>query len=157
MPEYYVAEQTFVDGINRPFSQKWHVTQANAEAWITAADHTARDATNIGLLFAAERGMTDGALTGQRVFLQYEPSTVGAIADTILRGNKLSVAVNSNTHTYVSTIGARKQSSYVQGVDSLVVSLTTPAAMTAYVSAIESFALGPYDLPQLVTQIKVVD
>jgi len=157
MPEYWIAEQSFVDGIRRPFDQRWHVTEANAQAWLAAADHTARDATNIGLLFAAERGMTDGALTGQRVYLQYEPSTVGAIADTILRGNKLSVQINSNTHTYTSTIGARKQSAYTQGVDSLIVSLTTPAAIAAYVSAVESYALGPYDLPLLVTQIKVVD
>jgi len=157
MPEYWIAEQTFVDGIKRPLSQTWHVTEANAQEWLTAADHTARDAANIGLLFAAERGVTDAALTGQRVYLQYEPSTVGAVADTILRGNKLSVSINSNTHNYTSTIGARKQSAYTQGPDSLVVSLTTPAAMAAYVSAIESYALGPYDLPLLVTQVKVVD
>lgn len=157
MPEYYVAEQTFVDGIKRAFSQKWHVTQANAEAWLTAADHAARDATNVGLLFAAERGMTDGVLTGQRVFLQYEPNTVAPAADTILRGNKLSIAVGSNTHTYVSTIGARKASAFTQGVDSLICSLTTPAAMATYVAAVESFALSPYDLPQVVDQVRVVD
>lgn len=157
MPEYWIAEQSFVDGIKRPFEQRWHVTEANAQAWLTAADHAARDTENIGLLFAAERGVTDGALTGQRVYLQYEPNTVGPVADTILRGNKLSVSIQSNTHTYTSTIGARKQSAYTQGVDSLIVSLTTPAAMVAYVSAVESFALGPYDLPLSVAQVKVVD
>jgi len=157
MPEYHVAEQTFVDGIGRPFAMSWRVTEANAEAWISAADHTARDATNIGILFAKERGMTQGALTGQRVYLQYEPSTVAPIADDILRGNKLTVHYNADTHNYIVSISCRNPASYEQQVDSLVCALDAPTAMVDYITAIESFTLSPYGANLVVRQVKVVD
>lgn len=153
----YVATVSWVDGVKRPCSTSVYVNETDAKAWFAAADASARALTNVGVLMAAINQLSDATLTGMQVTCRDEQDTAVLPAETVLRGNKLFVSYAAAGRFFHITIPARDPDDYTQGTDSLVVSLSAPAAMLAFVSAFNATARNIDGQVVAIDQIKVVD
>lgn len=154
----YVLSIDCIDGINRSCGSTFYVDQAKAEAYLSAADDTARGNTDVGLLITNYLAMTDAALVKSFVGLEAQPATApSGLADTILRGNKLSFQYSAGGRKNDFQIPARKTSAYTQSADSLNVSISTPSAMSTFVAKYAQVVVNPYGDPAVITAAKIVD
>lgn len=153
----WFTEITVMDGVLRDSVISFNVTESEAQEYVDAADDAGRAASVIGGLIAATLGMTDCAFVQTRVGIQVKNDPVSNPADTVLRGNKLMFHVRSGGRGLVFTIPGRKASAFAQGTDSLNVSLTTPAAMAAFVGAVELAASDQFGHGIDVQSAEVVD
>ena len=97
--ERWYASVTIVDTAKRASTVSLYVSEANAEAWLVAADQTARDLTDIGVFFIAFNAMTDGVVVNEKVSMERDEASITYPSDAY-RGNK--AIINSNTSTGVN-------------------------------------------------------
>lgn len=133
-----VVSITTMDGVLRPSVTSYYVALADAQAYWAAADDAARAATDVGLLISRYLAMTDAAFVSSNVGFEAINDPVTNPGDTVLRGNKLSFSARSGGRGLVTTIPARKTGTFTQSTDSLQISLTTPAAMAFFVTAVNN-------------------
>lgn len=153
----YVASVTYRDGVQRDSVVSVYVSEADAEAWITAADETARTATDVGTLFEKMDALVAGTLIRRSVSLEQLVDLPANPADDILRGNKLAVEFIADGRNYVMTIPCRNPASFTQKDDSLEVELGTGAAVPAFITAFQNVAVTRAGDSVTVRRIRVAD
>jgi len=139
----WVAEIGLMDGVGRASSVSFRVPSATAQAYFAAADKAARDATAIGLLLTAVKTLTLMTEVYRKVYVQDLEKPIGAIADTILRGNKFTIGYESGIGTYSFTIPGRDESSYVQNADALSIDFAADSDLADFITLFESTCVGP--------------
>lgn len=153
----WVASMTLRDGVGRDSVFQFYVSATDGKAYMNAAQGGTRDATLVGVLFAKLLGITDCVPVQQSVQLEQMEDTVPAVADTVLRGNKLKFTYRAGGSTYGFTVPGRELAGYSQQPDSLKVDLITPTAMVDFISAYEGVAKSLYGATPLITAIAIVD
>jgi hypothetical protein len=153
----WVVSITTMDGVLRPSVNNFYVSEADAEAWINAADETARAATDVGVLVSKFLAMTDAAFVQTQVGMIQLNDPVSNPADTVLRGNKLAFKGRSGGRGIDFSIPARKPASFSQSVDSLQVSITSPTAMSEFVTAYNAVVTDQFGNVASVQSASVVD
>jgi hypothetical protein len=148
---------TTMDGVLRESVSSFNITQSEAQEYMDAADDTERAASAVGQTVAAYLAMTDAAFVKTTVSIEVKNDPVTNPGDSVLRGNKLMFHCRSGGRGLVFTVPARKASAYAQSVDSLQVSLTTPAAMAAFVGDIENYVTDQFGHSVDVVSAEVVD
>jgi hypothetical protein len=103
---------TFKDGANRTSTVEWNVPLATARAYWAAANKGARDATAIGLLFAAAALCSLLVVERTGVYLEDQESPITLPAKTALRGNKIVTGFLSNAKNYTFTLPGRDPTKY---------------------------------------------
>lgn len=142
----WVAEIGLRDGVNRNSTVSFRIPEATAKTYMAAADKTARDATAVGLLLTAVKTLTLMSETYRRVYVQDLTKPIGAIADTILRGNKFTLGYESGAGQFSFTIPGRDPSCYVQNADELSLDIAATSALADFITLFESTCLGPSGL-----------
>lgn len=89
-PAWY-CEIGLIDGALRKSSVVFRVPEATAKLYMAAADKAARDATAIGGLLTKVLTVTQMAETFRKCWVEDKTAPVSAVADDILRGNKIVV------------------------------------------------------------------
>lgn len=151
------AEITTIDGVNRTSTTTWRVPIATAKTYLAAADRAARDATAIGLLFAAFLQCTLSSMQSRRVYILDKDAPIAPIADTVLRGNKLVVGYESGGKNYTFTIPARDGTAYTQNPNEPTVDITAAGDFADFITALESTVVGPNNIAVDVTKAYLND
>jgi len=153
----WVMEQGLIDGVGRHSVMSFQVPAATAKTYMAAADKTARDATAIGLLFAANLTVTKMSEVYRRVYVNDLESPIAPIADDILRGNKIVVQVQTGPKNLKFTIPARDETAYTQNADELTIDIVASGDFADWIALVESTTLGVDGLAQSVTGAYLVD
>lgn len=155
--ERAVASVTVVDGANRPSVVQVYVPLATAKLFWAAADKAARDATAIGVLFAKLAAVTAGVIQSTSVTLIDETAPISIPAETVLRGNKLVLALASGTDVYRLSIPARDATAYTPKADSIEVDFAAAGDLADFISQLETVSIGKNGLSQDVIKAYVND
>lgn len=81
------ASVTFLDSANRKTTTRIRVSEADAKAYVAAADEAAADATNVGLLLASIDDLTELTFVAKGVDFVYEENSP-VLPTAAFRGNK---------------------------------------------------------------------
>lgn len=158
MATRYFVSFDLKDGINRPCGNTFYISEASFQEYAAAADDAARAATDVGVFQAAYMAMTDANRYTTRVGIEDYLETLPApLADTVLRGNKLEFGVYGGGVHRDFAIPARTPASYSQSPDSLDVSITTPAAMSAFVAAYDAVVVDAFGNSRGIVSAEIVD
>jgi len=154
----YLLSINMIDGVQRPCGSSFYIDAAKAQLYLDAADDTERGNTDVGLLITDYVAMTDAVLVSTNVALEASPATPpGAVADTVLRGNKLSFQYSAGGIKRDFQIPARKTAAFTQSADSLKVAITTPSAMSTFVAKYAQVVVNAYNVPAAIQAAKIVD
>jgi hypothetical protein len=153
----YVWSINLIDGIERSCGNSFYVEQDEALAYLNAADAAARAATPLGILQTRYLLMTDAGHISTNVGIEIVPDPPAALADTILRGNKLKFQVRGGGTKRDFDIPARKVASYSQNPNSLEVSITAPTAMSNFVSQYQGIVVDAYGNVRTIVEAEIVD
>lgn len=153
----YQATLVLIDGVKRESVVQYYVSETDALAWLNAADPTARLATAVGTLLNRANIMSLMDLVSMSVSLADLQDTVTIPAVTVLRGNKLQFSSRGSGRGFTHTLPGRDPATFTQGANSLNVSLTTPTAMSNYVTSFNATALTIDGAAQEIETGKVVD
>lgn len=134
--EKWVMQITLKDGVKRDSSMAFYVPAATAKAYCAAADKAARDATVIGTMFADILACTQMTEVARRVYVEDQTDPVPAVADTILRGNKIVVQASAGGTPLTFTIPGRDPSSYTQDADHLTINIGSAGDFKTLIDAI---------------------
>lgn len=159
MAEYirYTCSFGLIDGVKRSCGNTFYISQADAQEYFNAADDAERAASAVGVLAAKYLGMTDALDHSINVGMEVLTEPVGTIADTVLRGNKLQFNHTHGGRGGVFNVPARKAASFSQQADSLTVSITTPTAMSDFVTAVNATVLDADGNAVTVSGASIVD
>ncbi len=155
-PEWY-AEMTVMDGVQRTSTMSFRVPEATAKLYVAAADKAARDATAIGVFFAALLETTLCAEVSRRVYVIDKNMPVGAVDDTVLRGNKIVVGYQSGAGNFTFTIPGRDGTSYTQKPDEPEIDITASGDFKTFYESFETVCLGPNGIAVDVTKAYLND
>ncbi len=155
-PQWY-AEIGLRDGVNRNSRMVFRVPEATAKLYMAAADKAARDATAIGGLLTACLTVTQMNETYRKVWVTDETAPVAALADTILRGNKLTVGYATGADNNSFTVPARDASAFTQNADELSIDIEAAGDFKTWYELVESVCLGPTGLAMTVTKAYIND
>jgi hypothetical protein len=153
----YIFSVTLRDGVSRDSVVSYYVLPAEAQFYFDAADQAGRLATGLGILGTRVQAMSDMALVSVSCSIEDLTDPVALPAVTVLRGNKLAFSTRAGGRGLTTTLPGRKPASFVQGANSLEVSLTTPTAMSNWVASIASETCDQFENPQVVESGSVVD
>lgn len=153
----YILSMTFKDGVNRDSVVSYYVLPTEAKLWFAAADHTAKLATGLGSLVTAVVAETAMSLINTQVTVEELNDPVVLPADTILRGNKLTFALRAGGRGLTTTIPGRDPAGFTQDAGSLIIDLSTPAAMVAFQTALESHVVDAFGNAVTLMEGRVVD
>jgi len=142
----WVASLTVRDGAQRASTIQFRVPEVTAKLYFAAVDKAARDATAIGLLFAAFLTLTSGVEQMRSVTVMDETAPVTYPAEAILRGNKIVVGYHSGAQDPKITVPARDATAYTQKEDSIEIDITAAGDFADWITLFESTALGPQGL-----------
>lgn len=148
------------DGLGRDCGSTFYINETDANAYTAAADDAARAATTVGVLVAKYAGLTLANLMGVSIgaeFLADPPPLASSIADTVLRGNKLRISTSAGGRGGDFSIPARNPANYTQDADSLIVSITTPTAMSQFVTAYQTVVENAFGFVSHIMGAKIVD
>ncbi len=155
-PKWY-AEIGLRDGVLRNSRMVFRVPEATAKLYFAAADKAARDATAIGGLLTACLTVTQMTETYRKVWVEDETAPVTTLADTILRGNKVTVGYESGADNFVFTIPARDASAYTQNADQLSIDIEAAGDFKTFYELVETVCIGPTGLSLNVTKAYIND
>lgn len=140
--ERWQVSLTVIDGANRASTIQYYVPEATAKLYFAAADLAARAATAIGLLNAAIMTVTSAARATTTVSVTDEIAPVTLPAETVLRGNKLVLALQGGTDIYRLTIPARDATAYTPKADSIEVDFAETGDLATMIGLLESTAIA---------------
>ncbi len=147
-----------IDGVLRPCGNTFYISNEDALEYQVAGDDAARAASVVGVLVAAYLAITDGNLVsvnvGEEVLPDPPPSNP---ADTILRGNKLEFFRYGSGVKRAFETPTRVVGTFTQSTDSLQISITSPTAMSNFVTAYNATVLDLFGNPCTILSGKVVD
>ena len=153
----WVLTISLIDGAKRDCGNSYYVGETDANDYNAAADDAARALTNIGIFIARYLTMTQAnyvkAQVGKLILANPAPAYP---ALTVLRGNKLQFKNVAGGKNGFFNLPARSASAFTQ-TSGLDVSITTPLAMTNFVSAYDSTILNWDGDAELIRAAKVVD
>lgn len=138
----WLASLTVVDGANRPSTIQFFVPEATAKLYAAAANEAARDATAIGLLFAALETVTAAAKSQRSVQFIDEYAPVTIPSESVLRGNKLVLGYQGGADMYRLTIPARDATAYTPKTDSIEVDFAAAGDLADMITLLESTAIA---------------
>jgi len=142
----WFASLTVRDGAQRASTIQFRVPEATAKLYFAAADKAARDATAIGLLFAAFLTLTGATEQMRSVTVQDEAAPVSYPAETVLRGNKIVAGYHSGAGDFNITVPARDETAYTQKENSIEIDIAAAGDFADWITLFESTALGPNGL-----------
>jgi hypothetical protein len=155
-PEWY-AEMTLVDGVGRTSVVSARVPEATAKLYFAAADKAARDATAIGVHFSKLLEVTLCEEQSRRVYVIDKTAPVGAIDDSVLRGNKIVVGFQSGAGNYTFTLPGRDATAYTQKTDEPEIDISAAGDFKTFYESFETVCLGPTGLSADVTKAYLND
>ncbi len=153
----YLLSVTLRDGVKRDSVVSFYVKDTEAQFYFDAADAAGRAATGIGILATRIEAMSDMVLVNVAVSIEDFTDPVTLPAVTVLRGNKLAFSMRAGGRGLTTTIPGRKAAAFVQGTNSLEVSLTTPTAMSNYVASVAAEVVDQFGNAAVITDGSVVD
>lgn len=153
----WVASITFRDGADRPSTVQFYVPEATAKLYFAAADKAARDATAVGLLFAAVAKCTSMVIESQTCSVIDVTSPYTLPAEDVLRGNKIVIGYLSGPRQFTLTIPGRDESSYTPKADSVEIDYEAAGDFADFITAFESACLGITGLAVSVVKAYVND
>lgn len=134
--ERWVMQITLRDGVKRDSSMSFYVPAATAKAYCAAADKTARDATVIGTLFADILATTLCTEVARRVYVEDQTDPVSAVADTVLRGNKIMVQASAGGAPLTFSVPGRDPAAYTQDTDHLTIDISEAGDFKTFIDAV---------------------
>lgn len=143
----WVATATIVDRDDFASVVSINVSEADAEAWLTAADG-AKAATEIGIYFDALDAMTLGRIRSKSVAQVQDDDAIidyDGMSEQALRGNRIVFSYQAGLKRYTLSIPARDPASITPasaGDRNRSQLLDDPAQMSAFVAAFEAVAVG---------------
>lgn len=146
-----------VDGVKRSCGNTFYVSNEDMLAYNVAGDAAARAATDVGILITRYMALNQLSLVSVNAGQEVVQDTYADPSDTVLRGNKLEFFRVAGGLRRAFEIPGRNPAAFTQGANSLEISLTTPAAMAAWVTAYNNTVLDLFENPCLLLSGKVVD
>lgn len=153
----WTASITLRDGADRPSTVQFYVPEATAKLYFAAADKAARDATAIGLLFAAVLTLTGMVEESRSVQVTDITSPYTIPAETVLRGNKLVLGYLSGARSFTISFPGRDTTAYTPKADSIEVDFEDAGDLADFITLFESTALGITGLAVSVNKAYVND
>jgi hypothetical protein len=150
------AYMTWKDGANRSTTTEFYVPLATARTFWAAANKAARDATAIGLLFAAAAQCSLLTLERTGVYLEDQESPITLPAKTALRGNKIVTGFLSNAKNYTFTLPGRDPTAYTPG-SGITIDFEAAGDYADFLTLFESTCISDNGGPVLVMEAYVND
>lgn len=155
---YAVAD--FIDSRGQSSSVRVRVSETDAEAWLNAADNTARASTDVGVLFIRIAALSAATLYKRYVTLEVEDDApaIPAPDDNIYNFDKLAVSFQAGLDNYSMTIPARDDANYTVGSDgvSVILGASGTTEIQNFVTAFEGTVVAKNGGTPTVRKITVI-
>lgn len=130
------------DGADRPSSVQARVPKTTAQLYFAAADKAARDATAIGLIFAALLTVTGMVEESRSVTVMDVNSPYTIPDETVLRGNKIVLLGLTGAKGYKLTLPGRDPTSYTPKADSIEIDIAATGNLADLITLLDAGILG---------------
>lgn len=136
------------------------ITDADALAWMAAADYAAKQATQAGVMMAAVQGLVAATPFEQGIQETFtdDTSVFPPSNDNIYNFDKINVGWKAGLDRYTLTLPARDDTAYNVADDGVTVIITgagASAATTSFVSAFNNVAEGKNGLAGAVEKMYI--
>jgi hypothetical protein len=155
--DLHYAFVTFGDSRGKESTVQFRVTAAEALDYFQQLTQILKDGTPLGLFFLSIEDLSAGTFRGKGVKLITIDDAIGFPAPNanLYNFDKLQVSYTALGNQYNMSIPNRDDAVYVVGTDGVTVDLTTPAAVTQFITRFAAVVLSKYGDAGAVNEIIV--
>jgi hypothetical protein len=149
---------TIGDSRQKESTVRFRITAAAAAAYFDALTQILKDATALGQFFLSIEDLTAGTFRGKGVQLVTIDDAIGYPAPNanVYNFDKLQVSYSAAGGNFNLSIPSRDDAVYLVATDGVTVDLTTPAAVSDFVTRFNAIVLNKYGNDATLTEITVV-